>query len=751
LFKTKPLPSLHVWQRGVLSVAEPRLRASLSSSWDGGKTLDSFAVVAATGAGKSIAQAALLLKVLEAKPDARVVVTVPSKSLVEQLASTLREYVGPVGMFYSNKKDLSRITVCCMASFGALTERSVLHGLRYDLLLADECHKTEAGVYKDTLAQWPARVVVGFTATPFRSGDERLTLFSEVVFTYSRADAERDGVLVPLVWESWGDRPNPEAEEDQDAQSINDDRTIEMIREKPVFPMVCGSASKAHAERLATKLHDAGYRVGVVHSGLSKTVCDQQTVKLKTGELQIVVHVAILAEGVDFPWLRSIVLRHFSAAVRLVQTIGRVARVDRENPAGKPFGLILDPENLYSTARARAAAVGEEEPAGLNVERMAPARVLSGVQATITLYGPDMRGVSVQLLGEPVQLVRQERRAVSFNVYRSLPDGVDEQKLSVFAQRGPETWDGALTLVRAMEERETKEAIATGAAISAGNVAIACAYLFNEAVSQGLIDPPKQKYPKTWAEDLAPYAQIVGLYSQVDLNREVIAGPWAKAWRDMWGNCAIQVKSAAADMASLLPMLKARAEPWTVVGGLNMIPKQADIENARAARLNEDGEPVDIWKDAGFAASVMKAKEARKEASRQLEQNSSPDCLDVFLAMIWKFRDTKPEACTVAWTEGRIQFSMRRDLEEHPGFGWGYFKGDSFITRKAMASLFVQHMRTKLPGRRLVVCEDDLLLGACQGVIVAPKASNPAAKAAPRLVDWSPFFAGALARSSAAR
>ena len=65
---------------------------------------------------------------------------------------------------------------------------------------------------------------------------------------------------------------------------------------------------------------------------------------LKKGSLKCLVHVSLLAEGVDLPWLQWLCLRRpVGSRVRFVQEVGRVLRAH----PGKEVAHIIDPHDLF--------------------------------------------------------------------------------------------------------------------------------------------------------------------------------------------------------------------------------------------------------------------------------------------------------------------------------------------------------------------------------------------------------------------
>ena len=318
-----------------------------------------------TGGGKSIALAELVrLALPKTKASGRViVVSTPTQNLVRQLSGTVVERIGPwdVGMYYADRKDHDRsVIVTCNASLPSLASVLTSAGRRVSLPIADECHSTESETMRAAIPDLKPASQVGFTATPFRSCESQaLTGWDKLIYRYTFADALTDGVLVPFFdhvvkWDGDG-------EADLDAVCIG------MIRDRGVGPGIVSATSIVDADAFATKLCEAGISALSIHSKLSPSEQARRIEQLRTGGLRCLVHVALLAEGVDLPWLRWLCLRRpVGARVRFVQELGRVLRVCEPDMWGpKTYAVVMDPHDLLGKIGiAHAADVGrilEEE------------------------------------------------------------------------------------------------------------------------------------------------------------------------------------------------------------------------------------------------------------------------------------------------------------------------------------------------------------------------------------------------------
>lgn len=310
-------------------------------------------IVAVTGSGKSVALAEVIAQVL-LRGAQRVVVTTSSRRLVEQLAGTIGERIGPgrVGRYYTSAKEADRqVVVCCGASALGLAAVFRRYDWGVDLWIADEAHRTEAEGL--TVAAGALRPVaaLGFTATAFRSDeDETLRMFTEVVHRYGFREALSDGVIVPWRVVPWTGADLP-----------LDEAVLQMIRTHTEGPGVVNAVSIEDAERHSAWLTERGVPAAAVHSQLAQPTQDSRLAALRRGELRCIVYPSLLSEGADFPWLRwSCLRREVKARVRFIQETGRVLRTH----PGKTEAVILDPLGLFnSLALAYDEELGEPPPA----------------------------------------------------------------------------------------------------------------------------------------------------------------------------------------------------------------------------------------------------------------------------------------------------------------------------------------------------------------------------------------------------
>jgi len=294
------------------------------------------------GSGKSVFLAELA-RCLLAGPREVIVITTPTLMLVEQLLEDLQRRLGArqVGAYCSGHKDWRRQVIVTTIDSVSRVAQILKAGERTcALLICDEAHRSECATQLDAVEQLAPKLVVGLTATPFRSkAKERLSLFGRLVYDYSMADAIRDQVLVPVEVMAY--------EGDEDVH--RDQACLEMIESiictRDVGPGIVSADNIADAEEFAGKLRDHGIRAAAVHSGNKTHKMKRSEVKaamrdLEKGTLDAVVHVSLLTEGANYLWLGWLCMRRKSyTPVAWAQEAGRVMRTYK----GKVSAVIADP------------------------------------------------------------------------------------------------------------------------------------------------------------------------------------------------------------------------------------------------------------------------------------------------------------------------------------------------------------------------------------------------------------------------
>lgn len=324
---------------------------------------DSGVISAIMGSGKSVVISELAASLQLPAQNFVIVISTSTELLVEQLFADLKARCGrsrSVGVWYGRRKMLGEIIITCLPSVANLTKKLNAAGKRCLLWIADECHRTESEGILAAQALLDPIHGLGFTATPFRSDDsETLRLFRTMIYRYGVAEAQRDGVVVP-----WRIVHAEQATESLDLECV---RMIEHAK----GPGLANAADIADAEAFAEFLTLRNIPAKAVHSRLSQAEKKSNIEALHVGKIQCLVHVNMLTEGANYPWLCWLLLRRqVEARVRFVQEVGRLLR----SCEGKKEAVYYDPHDLFGTFNlSYAEALGEpQEKPWLEIELPKP-------------------------------------------------------------------------------------------------------------------------------------------------------------------------------------------------------------------------------------------------------------------------------------------------------------------------------------------------------------------------------------------
>lgn len=349
---------------------------------------------AVMGSGKSVLQAELAWLSMANLDGRAIVVGAPREALVEQLCATFAARCGldAVGAYYGRAKAPDRpVVIACYDSLPQLQAAIAEQHRRTALVILDEAHRTETERVRgavEGLAPWG---LVGFTATPYRSlPSERLSLYSVIWYRYTLQQAVADGVLVPF---------RVVGLEELDPTRL-DEACLELMQRHAVGPGIVSAVSIEDAETYARWLTEREWPALAIHSRLSADVRAARLEALRLGEVRCLVHVSLLAEGVDLPWLRWLCLRRrVGASVRFLQEVGRVGRIDYGDPT-KTEGLVLDPRLLLGRF-----GWDTTEAIGLALDEAADAECQE--RAVATLEPSDAEGVALDSLLAHLHQVRE--------------------------------------------------------------------------------------------------------------------------------------------------------------------------------------------------------------------------------------------------------------------------------------------------------------------------------------------------------
>lgn len=334
---------------------------------------------AVTGSGKArlIAQFAACIR---PGPDEVIVVSTSRQKLVRQIRYTIKDRLEGdnfmaeevVGAYFADCKDLHcSVIICCNDSMIALAEALQKIGKGCCFWICDELHRSESKRMKTAYEKLAPTMACGLSATPYRASVKQgISNFDEVIYKYTIQDALADkNVIVPWITKAWeGD------ETDLDSACIT------MMKEEHGRG-ICNAVSIDDAVLFAKLCTENGLPAKAVHSKMTDKDVDDTIEELRVGTIQVVIHVDLLTEGVDIPWIEFLCLRRVVASRnRFVQELGRGIRyyIDKITGKEKQHLTVLDPHDLISVHKLTHEAVlsGDFDPDDLDDDNEDPGKKL---------------------------------------------------------------------------------------------------------------------------------------------------------------------------------------------------------------------------------------------------------------------------------------------------------------------------------------------------------------------------------------
>lgn len=338
-------------QRCIAALAEARAQGETSAL-----------VVMASGLGKTPTLIFDLEQYLTEFPDARVLFLCDQETILVQSKAKFRKYFGEeysYGLYSGSHKTLHRVNFMFATLQSVRDHPEDFPVDAYDYIAVDEAHHSSADTYAPTIQRFQYRFLLGLTATPDREdGRNILDIYGRVVFEMDVFDGWAEGYLAPtdyrLMLDDFDERELQKClDPEYSGMKISmaqlnrtifapkrDDEIVAAIREQTADlenPRIFVFRNNIqHAETMAEHF---GGEAAVVHSGQSSSLNFAILSAFQAGQINIVISVNMLNEGVDVPEADCVVFLRVTDVKRIFfQQLGRGLRLS----TGKRVVRVLD-------------------------------------------------------------------------------------------------------------------------------------------------------------------------------------------------------------------------------------------------------------------------------------------------------------------------------------------------------------------------------------------------------------------------
>ncbi|MDP7150041.1 MAG: DEAD/DEAH box helicase [Paracoccaceae bacterium] len=318
-------------------------------------------VVIPTAGGKSLVMASFIEGVLKAWPDQRILIVTHVRELIAQNHAEMTGLwpEAPAGIYSAGLGKREARARILFAGIQSIHRRA--HEIGHtDLVLIDEAHlipgnsSTMYRRFLDALQEiTPALKVIGFTATPFRTGSGMLhegkdALFTDIAYEAPVRDLIDAGYLSPLVSKQpatrldiskvgtrAGDFIARDLAAAVDQDTITRAAVSEIIthgKDRKSWLAFCSGVE--HARHVAEEFARQGIACRTIFGNTPKDERDAIVAAFKRGEIRALASMGVLTTGFNAPAVDLIaLLRPTKSAGLYVQMVGRGTRLapNKEN------------------------------------------------------------------------------------------------------------------------------------------------------------------------------------------------------------------------------------------------------------------------------------------------------------------------------------------------------------------------------------------------------------------------------------
>jgi len=369
--------------------------------------------VAPTGAGKTLILASVIKELYEQNKISKVCVIAHRKELTEQNTEKFL-LVNPyliTSLVNAETKDWSGEVVFAMVQTLS-NKRTLCSMVPVDLLVIDETHHITAKSYKKIIDHAkvlnPNVKLFGVTATPNRGDKHSLgNIFTNCAEQIPLLDLIEDGYLVaPKTFVVDVAKEKLEALKLQKTGDYADSEVAEILDTEPILEQVISTWQQyagdrktvifcsdiEHAKNVTRGFLRSKISAVMVSCKMSKEERELALALMTSGDIQVIVNVAILTEGWDFPPISCIILlRQSSYKSTMIQMIGRGLRtvdpniypnVDKKDCIVLDFGIstllhksLEDEVKLEKEDLEEGKKEGDQECPNVRCKKIIPLRV----------------------------------------------------------------------------------------------------------------------------------------------------------------------------------------------------------------------------------------------------------------------------------------------------------------------------------------------------------------------------------------
>jgi superfamily II DNA or RNA helicase len=369
----KPIkPTLWVQQQG-FKMSSDKLRRWQREAFAKWQRQENRGILdAATGGGKTHFALYCIEFYQKIRPQASILIAVPSKGLLDQWIEEVVSYFGckQTHINICSKKRPIRENRINIGIFNTLAKSKFYFKEKF-FLIVDECHKLPTASFSKILLL-KTDASLGMSATPQRKYDklfEKVLVprLGKVFYRYSLLDGTKDNILVPFELNNIFFQPNPEQEDEIRkrnkkiaillSKKNREDYQEEIVkllilRAKLVntFYQRCIIAIKTVLKNKNKKtiifhedirscryihleLRKRGVEAEIYHSQMKPIQRGEALNKIKTDQAKVLICCKALDEGLNIPSIDTAIIAASTATER--QRIQRIGRVLRKSPGKK--------------------------------------------------------------------------------------------------------------------------------------------------------------------------------------------------------------------------------------------------------------------------------------------------------------------------------------------------------------------------------------------------------------------------------